>query len=92
MKQLLGMLVLAGCTTIVEQPAPTGPCNVSEALRMRFIATEYRAGMREELLRRSNARSARVLAPDAAATMNFREDRLNIDLDGQRRIAGLRCG
>jgi hypothetical protein len=77
---------------MAEPPAPTGPCQVSEQVRMRFIATNYRASMRDELLGQSNARIARVLTPDTAATMDFREDRLNIELDDQRRIAGLRCG
>ena len=92
MKQLLGLFALAGCATMAEPSAATGPCQVSEQLRMRFIATEYRASMRDELTISSNARVARILTPDAAATMDRRDDRLNLELDDQRRIAGLSCG
>jgi hypothetical protein len=92
MKQLLALFALAGCATMTEPPDPTGPCQVSEQLRMRFIATEYRASMRDELTTSSNARVARIMTPDVAATMDFRADRLNIELDDQRRIAALRCG
>lgn len=40
----------------------------------------------------SGARDVRVLAPDSMATMDYREDRLNIEVDEQGRITGLRCG
>lgn len=35
---------------------------------------------------------ARVLGPGVQATMDFRPDRLNVIIDGQRRILRLYCG
>ena len=40
----------------------------------------------------AGAQSYRALGPDDAATMDFREDRLNIDLDASGTITGFRCG
>ena len=40
----------------------------------------------------SGAKQFRALGPNDAATMDFREDRLNIDLDADGRITGFRCG
>ena len=40
----------------------------------------------------AGARTHRVIRPGDAVTMDFREDRLNIDLDAEGRITGFRCG
>ncbi len=40
----------------------------------------------------SGAKTFRALGPTDMATMDFREDRLNIDLDANGRITAFRCG
>ncbi|ANF59183.1 I78 family peptidase inhibitor [Halotalea alkalilenta] len=45
-----------------------------------------------ELLALSGARQQRVLAPHTAATMDYRDDRLNIRTDDKGVINGLDCG
>ena len=40
----------------------------------------------------SGARHARVLKPGMAMTMDFREDRLSIEVDEQNKIARANCG
>jgi len=40
----------------------------------------------------SGARNARVLKPGMAMTMDFREDRLSIEVDEQNRIVRANCG
>ena len=90
---LLSLGLLAGCATMMPpRMEPTGPCMVDEALRMRFAGVKFRMAMRDEIQHRANARVARVLRPDDAATMDVREDRLNITLDDGGQISGLRCG
>lgn len=49
--------------------------------------TVYARAMQE-----SGAQSHRALGPDDMATMDFRPDRLNIDLDASGKITGFRCG
>lgn len=43
-------------------------------------------------IQESGARSHRALGPTDMATMDFRPDRLNIDLDANGKITGFRCG
>jgi len=85
-------VLLAGCTTMPPAPQPTGPCVVDEPTRMRFVGTKFDSEMRDEMQARTNSRILRVLRPDEAATMDLREDRLNVVLDDGGRIDGLRCG
>lgn len=40
----------------------------------------------------SGARHARILKPGMAMTMDFREDRLSIEVDAQHRIVRANCG
>lgn len=92
MRYLIGMLALAGCTTTAERPAPAGPCAVSEQLRMRFVGTEFRMSVREEMEALGHSRTSRVLRPNDVATTDYRPDRLNIEVDDAGRVSGLRCG
>jgi hypothetical protein len=45
-----------------------------------------------EALRLTRAQRLRWIRPGDAVTMDYREDRLNIDLDAQGRVRALRCG
>jgi hypothetical protein len=71
---------------------PSGPCAVTDIVRSRYIGTKFREAAREPLQRDTNSRIARVLRPGDAATMDLREDRLNIMVDDGGQIEGLRCG
>ena len=89
----IALLGLAGCTQQWRPEAPiAGPCAVSEEARMRFTGVRFHDVQREDVQRATNARIARVLRPGDAATMDFRQDRLNILVDDNGRISGLRCG
>lgn len=90
---MIAGLALGACAqTPPLEPLPTGPCRVDDALRMRHIGTEFRLRMRDAIQYEANARTARVLRPDDAATMDLREDRLNIRLGEDGRIDKLDCG
>ena len=93
MKMLvLAALTLAACAPMAPLPQPTGPCAVTEAMRARYVGVKFRMAMRTEVQRAANARTARLLRAGDAATMDFRPDRLNILLDDNGQIDGLRCG
>src|SRR5690349_13934354 len=88
-------LVLGGCMTPGEEEVPTREdsryvCNAARIQGMvGQIATQAIGG---EALRTSNARNLRWIRPGEMVTMDFRNDRLNIHLDGQNRITRIVCG
>jgi hypothetical protein len=45
-----------------------------------------------EAVRLTGAGALRWISPGAMATMDYREDRLNIHLDGDNRVAKISCG
>jgi hypothetical protein len=59
---------------------------------MRFVGQRYVSAMREDLAAKTRSPVVRVLRPDDAATMDLREDRLNVLVGDDERIEGLRCG
>ncbi|MBJ6121001.1 I78 family peptidase inhibitor [Sphingomonas mollis] len=86
------VLTATGCTSMPPVTPPTGPCGVDDAMRRRFIGTDFKLTMRDEIQYGANARTARVLRPDDAATMDMQPDRLNILLDDNGKVNDLRCG
>lgn len=80
---------IGDATPDVAAPGET-PCDteaVQSLIGEQGSETVYARAMQE-----SGARSHRALGPDDMATMDFRPDRLNIDLDASGRITGFRCG
>jgi len=71
-------------------PSMEGPCDAAPAQRL--IGRAATAELGAEALRLTSARTIRWIRPGDMVTMDFRPDRLNIDLDGQGRVSGLRCG
>ncbi|NYZ61392.1 I78 family peptidase inhibitor [Luteimonas deserti] len=79
----------------VDGPATPGaaaatPCD-TEAVQA-LIGQAGSEALYERAMREAGARQYRALGPTDAATMDFREDRLNIDLDAGGAISGFRCG
>lgn len=48
--------------------------------------------MADDARKRSGARAVRVIRPGTMVTMDFRPDRLNIDVDDKGIVTNLRCG
>ena len=71
-------------------PEPSGTCNAAavQDLRGRHLNDQLLALARE----RSGARDVRVIQPGEAVTMDYRPDRLNIEVMEDSRILSLRCG
>lgn len=88
-----------GCAPVppsdVDQPVPvhgeTGfVCNAASVQSL--VGRQATSELGADALRLSGARSIRWIPPGSAVTMDYREDRLNIELDGRNRATRLRCG
>lgn len=77
----------------VVDPVPAGstatPCR-PEAVEG-LVGKVASAELVEKAVKDSGAKHARVVKPDMAVTMDFREDRLTIHVDGQNRIERIGC-
>ena len=85
---------LAGCASappVAGGPGvPSGKCN-AEGARW-AIGSAVNDDVVNRILQGTGSRDARVLRPGQPATMDFREDRVNIDVNDRGAITGLRCG
>ena len=57
-----------------------------------FVGLRANETLRDEVARRSGAKSVRWIEPGSAVTMDFRGDRMNATLDEDGVIQTLRCG
>jgi hypothetical protein len=93
-------LFTAACATAMPEdgganptaPAPEAPgsCN-AEAVRD-LVGRPNSAELGVDAQRRSGARTVRVIRPGDAVTMDYRVDRLNIELDADGKVARFNCG
>lgn len=93
-------LATAACTHTpapqASSPAPAGPaampmaqCDAGKIEAL--LGTRFSAPVQAGAQRRSGARTVRVIRPGMAVTMDYRADRLNIQLDEAGTITQLRC-
>ena len=91
---VLAAASLAGCastTPVAGGPTtPTGKCN-AEGARW-AIGSAVNDDVVNRILQGTGSRDARVLRPGQMATMDFREDRVNVDVNDRGAITGFRCG
>lgn len=85
-------LSVGACATMAPPPAnpAAGPCN-AEGARW-AIGQAVNDDVVNRILRDTGSRDARVLGPGDAATMDYRPDRINVDVNDRGAITGLRCG
>lgn len=85
---------LAGCaSTAPVAGGPTAPSGVCNAEGARWaIGSAVNDDVVNRVLRDTGSRDARVLRPGQPATMDYREDRVNVDVNDRGAITGLRCG
>ncbi|UWQ21966.1 I78 family peptidase inhibitor [Jannaschia sp. W003] len=78
------LLALAACAGAPPEPTAADPCGATgyAGLVGRNIAA---VTLPADL-------NARIIRPDTAVTMDFRPDRLNVDVQSDGTITGLRCG
>lgn len=89
----LALLAAGGCqqpSAPETAPSPPGKC-VADGLSGLTGKTKSEA-VAKEALRLSGAKTIRWIAPGMAVTMDYREDRLNLDTDEQGKIVRAHCG
>ena len=87
--------LLAAC--VAPTPAPGSPlppptaegCNAAAV--QHYVGRTADAATVEAARREAGAAIARTLAPDQMVTMEYRGDRLNLHIDGKRRITRVGC-
>jgi hypothetical protein len=75
-------------------PAASGvqTMNCDAARAQSLVGKPATAALGAEALRLGGARTLRWLRPGDIVTMEYREDRLNIELDPSSRVRAVRCG
>lgn len=87
----LPLITLAGCYDgRPGMPGPVRECRAGAA--QRFVGAPFRQGVARQAQRAAGARSVRVLYPGQAATMDYRADRLNIQVGERNIVRGVTCG
>ena len=89
---LAAVLALTGAAA--AQPADPGglsaSCRVAAAYSV--LGETYSDTLARRARRRAGARDVRKIEPGRAYTMEFRGDRLNLEVDRRGRIRAVRCG
>jgi len=92
----LASILLTACTAMsppMTDPTPPQPlgCN-AEAAKPDALGKPATADVVDRARRDAGAQMARVIKPGQMVTMEYREGRLNIDVDEANVITNLRCG
>ena len=94
-------LALGGCVVNISDsgsdgaevvPPPPVPMTCNAAPAQSHIGKRADQAVGEAILKSSGARSLRWGAPNAAWTMDYREDRVNVRYDGAMTIIEITCG
>ena len=89
----LCLLPLVACTVAESQPVdgtPLAACR-NEPLDQ-FVGQPASQDLGARILAASGARTIRWVPKGGVVTMDFREDRLTVQLDGSNRVETARCG
>lgn len=84
-----------GIAQTVTPPAQEGadqPMQCNADAVQKVIGQEYTDALGEVARTESGSRSLRVMRPGQAMTMDYRIDRLNLELDAGNRVVSARCG
>ncbi|PSM12967.1 I78 family peptidase inhibitor [Stenotrophomonas maltophilia] len=97
---LLAILPLAACShagsstahETTPPPAADGPHECQPDKLEAFTGKTADEATVKQLVSASGARNARVVKPGMAVTMDFRQDRVTVQVDAQNRIERASCG
>jgi hypothetical protein len=91
----IAMLSIAACQPVPPQtgtPAPPAEPTACGAEKVAgFVGKTRTDALATEVARVSGAKNIRWISPGMAVTMDYREDRLNVDLDDKGVITRLYC-
>jgi hypothetical protein len=91
MRALLVPLLLAGCVPAATQPAgEVGECTASNAQYL--VGRQHSEALSKEALKRTGTGVVRLIRPGQAVTMDYRTDRLNIEIDERDKVIRITCG
>jgi len=79
---------------MIEDPAgaPSDAQSCDAAKAQSAVGKTATQDVVDKIVADSGARSARVIKPGMAVTMDYREDRVNIDVDAANTVTAIRCG
>jgi hypothetical protein len=92
------MTVTMACTSVPPDGQESVPTHANPAFTCDAAPAQSLVGrpatteLAAEAQRLSGAGIVRWLQPGQIVTMEFREDRLNIELDAQNKVVAIRCG
>lgn len=92
MRLLVLAVALVGCVG-AEKPVPefgAGACDPSKSTAL--VGRVADATVVAEAKRLTRSKGARVVAPGAMVTMDYRTDRVNLHVDPQGKVVMIRCG
>lgn len=91
------VLMLAACASTVDAPPmsdphPPMPTQCNAAAAQSYVGQQASAQVVEKARQQAGAEVARVIPPDTAVTMEYREGRLNVYTDATNTITRIACG
>ncbi len=95
---LVPLLLSPGCTAAtvdgseVAMPAGSSSAACAPEKAQVLVGQAASADLAARAVQLTGARTVRWIRPGDMVTMDFREDRLNIELDAQGRVTLFRCG
>ena len=90
------MLLTTGCSTVTSTdvipiPRPGDAACAPDGLDL-FLGKKATPELGVIMLKASGAKTLRWVAPGMAVTMDYRVDRLNVDLDEKNMVTRVHCG
>ncbi|WP_423602951.1 I78 family peptidase inhibitor [Sphingomonas sp. MS122] len=87
------LLLPVSLLACASYPGPLpGPVRCDAGRVQALVGREARPGVVQRARQRAGAREVRLIRPGQPVTMDFRSDRLNIEVDHRNRIRAARCG
>jgi hypothetical protein len=90
-KALIAAFALTACAPVAPLPGvPTGECSTNGLGSL--VGRPATLALVDRARRRAGASMARVLGPGQIVTMEYRNGRLNVNVDGKNRVKSFTCG